>query len=329
MLTLTSVREGLIMATIKDIAQKAGVSMMTVSRAINSPEKVKDEIRDQILAIAKELQYRPNQAARALATRKTGIIQVVVRSSMQANDPYFMRLFVGIADYLSEFNYSIQICRGFDHQNRSDGVIAMGLKDTEDQELYKKAKVPCVLFGKTDLPMDWVDIDNKGAVMQGVEYLIKQGHKSIGFVALDIPDHYARERLEGYRTAMKESSLSIEPSWIIHTMDTKEAGMDAAKALLTDSTLTAIVCSTDVLAIGVLEATKQMKIEVPNQLSIVGMDGIYLDQIVFPHLTTVQQPVYQIGKELAKMLLDRLNNPEKPAQNSIIDVHLLLQGTTK
>ncbi|MBC7959023.1 MAG: LacI family DNA-binding transcriptional regulator [Vallitaleaceae bacterium] len=317
------------MSTIKEIAQMAGVSMMTVSRALNSPEKVKDDVREKILSIAKALEYRPNQAARALAAKKTGIVQVVVMSNMQSSDPYFMNLFVGIADYLSANNYSIQISRSFDGQNRCDGIITMGLKEGEDEELYQKAKVPCVVFGKTNLPMDWVDVDNKGAIVQGIEYLTRIGHKNIGFIALQMDEPYAKERLEGYLEGMKQSQISIQPSWISYVNNTSDGGIDYAKALLVGNpNLTAVVCSSDLLALGVLEAAKLAGKEVPSELSIIGMDGIYLDKISTPYLSTVEQPVYQIGRELAQMLLERMEQPSKAVQRKIIPTRLVLQGTT-
>ncbi len=316
------------MSTIKEIALRAGVSMMTVSRAINTPNKVKEEVRERILAIAEELSYSPNQAARALATRKTGIIQIVVRSDIQASDPYFMRLFVGIADYLSEYHYSIQICRAFDHQNRSDGLIAMGLKFGEDQELFEKAKVPCVLFGKTELPIDWVDVDNKDAIEQGITYLIDGGHSNIGFMALDIQEHYAFERIDGYKETMEKAGIKVKDSWLVYAADLKEVGIERAKQLLEDKSITAIMCSTDRLGISVLQAAKELGIHVPTQLCIIGMDGIYLDQIASPHLTTIQQPVYEIGRELAKTLLERLNDLDQPIQRKRIKAQLLIQGTT-
>lgn len=304
------------MATIKDIAKAAGVSAMTVSRAFNSPDMVKEEVRKNILKIAKDLQYVPNQAARSLMASKSGIIQVV--TGMDPSIHYFTQLFTGAAQYLSEHGLSTMISYKEKGNFQCDGVIYMGLKEEEDKQLLESENKPFVLFGKSDLSIDWVDINNVDGIYTVTKHLIENGHKNIGYIGVK-DDVFNKERYMGFCKAMADFSLKIDEASVFsinHTMeDIKGIGSD----ILNCENITAFVCETDFIAYGLIEYCKEHGRSIPDDLSFVGFDGILHNKLSNPHITTVVQPVYEIGIELAKMLVNRINNPESSKQELLIE----------
>lgn len=308
------------MATIKDIAKKAGVSAMTVSRAFNSPDLVKEEVRERIMSIAEDLAYVPNQAARSLVGKKTGIVQIVM--GMDPGDFYFTQLLAGATNYLSEHGYSVMINRHNTHDYQYDGAIFMGLNEGEDARIHREIKKPFVLFGKSDLPMDWVDLDNVDGMYQITKHLMDKGHTGIGFVGLHVREPYARERYVGYQKAMEEAGLSTPQGAYFETTH----GFDGIKAIAKDMVavkgVTAYVCETDTLAYGLIDEVKGMGMTVPDDLSVAGFDGFLFNQISSPHITTMRQPVFDIGVAVSKVLIDRIEHPDRPYVRQLITTTL-------
>lgn len=308
------------MATIKDIAKKTGVSVMTVSRAFNNPTVVKESVRNEILAVAKELGYVPNQAARSLASNKTGIIQIVTR--MDPSDYYFTQLFTGAADTLSDHGYSIMINRHKALNYQYDGAIYMGLLPGDDKVLFEEMKKPFVIFGKSELPLDWVDIDNVNGTRQVTKYLIDQGHKKIGFLGIKEEESFIKERFDGYQQAMIEAGLPINKESIFYTDHSIEGVMAIRDQLLDHLKVTAYVCESDVLAYQLIKCAQEKGIKIPEDLSVVGFDGFMFNRLSKPHITTVVQPVYEVGRAIAHALMNRMENPKQPVNRQMIQTSL-------
>lgn len=309
------------MATIKDIANKAGVSMMTVSRAFNKPDQVKEELRERIMEISRELDYTPNQAARSLASNKTGIIQLI--TSLSADNHYFTQLFAGAADYLSGHGYSIMINHYTSLNYQHDGIIFTGLSKKDLEKVSSMTKKPYVVFGKPVSGSDWVDINNEKGVQTVTEYLIDKGHKKIGYVGIKSNELFSDERENGFAKAIKEHGLELSDSMFIRVENLHgEAKKDALK-FLGEMDVTAYVCASDQIAFGIVEAAKTLNIKVPEDLSIVGFDGSLYSEVSNPPLTTVKQPVYEIGRVLAKVLLNRIENPKMPTFHELIELDFL------
>lgn len=304
------------MATIKDIARETGVSIMTVSRAFNNPKLVKEEVRKEILEVAKELGYVPNQAARSLASSKSGIIQIVTR--MDPKEFYFSQLFTGAADVLSDEGYSIMINRHEALSYQYDGAIFMGLHPGDDLHLQKTMTKPYVIFGKTDIDTDWVDIDNLGGMKEVTNHLIQKGHKVIGFIGLEVDENFVKERYEGFSSAMKQAGLEIQEDHVFYVNHSMEGVRDHMDKILSDKSITAFVCESDVLAYALIENSKARGLRIPEDLSVVGFDGFMFNHMISPAITTVRQPVYQIGMEIGRCLLDRLKNPKDKAKRILI-----------
>lgn len=312
------------MATIKDIAEMANVSMMTVSRAFNKPEQVKEEVRTRIMEIAEQLRYVPNQAAKSLATNKTGIIQIITK--MNSYEYYFTQLFAGVADHLSLSGYSIMINREYSLNFKCDGAIYMGLEIGQDHTIFEEINVPAVLFGKTDMPVDWLDIDNVDGSYQVTKHLIDKGHKVLAYFGVQSHEAYCIERYNGFDHAMKEAGNVTTPKlYFSTTHDMLEAKEEAKHVLQTmmDEKATGVVCATDMLAYCIIDVAKTMGIEVPKQISVVGFDGFLFNTMSNPHITTVVQPVYKMGMDLADMIIDRLKYPDSAPKRIVVGTTLL------
>lgn len=314
------------MATLKDIAREAGVSMMTVSRALNSPELVSKELRSNIVKVSEELDYVPHHGARSMASNKTGIVQII--TGLKTTDYYFLTLFAGIADYLSENQYAIVIEHNYKTNFKCDGIIVMSLFSDESKDFLKKINVPCVLFGKED-GVDCVDVNNEQGMRESVKYLAQLGHKNLAYVSVDTKERFAKERLDGFIHTANELGLDVKTSNIRSCENTIEAGKELVETLLDESNVSAVVCSTDILAMAVLEVARVRSLKVPEDISVIGFDGVYLHELTVPRLTTVVQPVYEIGRELAKIMLLRIQEPEMDYIQTIVDTSICTGESVK
>lgn len=313
------------MATIKEIAQALDISIMTVSRAFNNPKVVKESLREQIYAKAQELGYVPNQTAKSLASKKTGIIQIITR--LDPKDPYFTRLFTGAAEYLSKNGYSIMISHSSTLNVQCDGAIFMGLLPGEDKSILSAFDKPKVLFGKSDTPVDWVDIDNEGGIQMVTEMLIEEGHTNIGFVGIKTNEGYGQERYDGFISAMQKYDLPIHQKNVYATQLDMDHIRAVAGDVIKNKDISAVVCSTDLIGFGLIDVARNAGIYVPRELSVVGFDGLFHHLLSDPKLTTVAQPVYKIGQVLAKTLLERMEEPNKDYEHKVIPLELLREAS--
>ncbi|MFC0472758.1 LacI family DNA-binding transcriptional regulator [Halalkalibacter kiskunsagensis] len=312
------------MSTMKDVAKIAGVSIITVSRVINSPEKVKESTRKRIQQVMTELGFQPNHTAKALVTNKTRTIHLLHPDVFDTSDPYITKLIGGISCELSENHYSFLFRKDWEFPYKCDGVIAMGLGREEDQLLKDKIDVPCVLFGRTT-DIDWVNVDDVSGAYKMVTYMISQGHKEIGMLVLDSKEPFASERLEGYRGALEENGIPFDPNLIQYVSALEKDGYKKTLELLECTDISALFCSTDLLALGAIRAARELNKKVPDELSIGGYDGVWLDQIAEPQLTTIKQPVFEIGKNLARLLIAKIENPNKSVENILYDPELIIR----
>lgn len=315
------------MATLKDIAEQAGVSMMTVSRALNNPNQVGEELRNKIIKTANRLNYVPHHGARSMASNKTGVIKVV--TGLKTTNYYFIMLFAGIADYLSKNDYALILENEHKINYKCDGVIVMSLHTAEAKKFLDSLNMPFVLFGKSEEAVDCVDINNDKGSYLATKHLIKLGHKKIGYLGIESQELFAAERLQGHFRALKKYGLDDCMVCVENCDNTKEAGKTAAMHLLKNHDITAVACASDLLAMSMLEVAKGINKKVPDDLSVVGFDGVLLNEITEPKLTTIAQPVYEIGAKLAEILINRINYPEASDKKLVIDPVLHMGKSTK
>lgn len=299
------------MSTLKEVADKAHVSSITVSRVINTPELVKPATRERVEKVMASLQYVPNIAAKNLVTRRTGIIDVYIPEDIDLSNPFVVYFIAGISDTLSKRMYSFLLLRNRKKENFCDGYIVTGLLRNEIQEFNEYAKErsrPIVLFGHTELPdVDCIDVDNVTGAKRATEQLIAKGHQRIAMINVDENKDYTTDRRLGYQAAMVENKLPVSEKDVFYAANNLDGGCAATRDILQKNGYTAIFCATDTLAIGAVKAIAEMGLNVPGDISLVGFDGLGHQLLTTPHLSTVYQPIYEIGKELAQTLIDKLD----------------------
>ena len=302
--------------TVTDIARETGYSVMTVSRAFNNPDKVSHGTLARILEKAEELDFHPNQVARSLALKRTNIIYVYIPKELSATEPFVTQTVTAIGERLGENGYSFLLSREFPEKVTCDGVIAMGVnKETEDKLSTLQIEKPVVLFGNHQNVPAWVDVDNYAGQKLAVRHLIERGCKNIVYLSAPLYMNYAKERLQGYKDIMVE--LQREAVAIECKDNNVSAGFEGAKKLLEMGvTIDGIVCATDPIAIGCTHVLKEMGLKIPKNVAVVGFDGFGYENLVNPHLTTVKQPLYEVGVCIADNLLAMLDG-QQPKRSKI------------
>lgn len=320
------------MATMKDVAKSSGVSLITVSRVINSPEIVSEATRLKVEEAMEKLDFVPNFAAKALAQNNTRTIYLYVPKNIGISDPFIMHLIAGVSEELSNANYLFLVKRDLEFNHRCDGVIVMGLDLSEENVFTSKIKIPFVLFGKSSFNIDCVDVDNvKGAAMM-MNHIISKGHKKIAFLMIETNQRFAHDRFDGYKQELEKHNIVFDENLVRYSENTEQDSYLKAYDLMTKEKPTALFCCNDLLAIGAFRAAEKLKLKIPVNISIAGFDGLIFDLIPKVPLTTVRQPVYETGRFLAARLLGRLKNPEMPYEKISIVPELILRksvGTNK
>ena len=301
---------------LEDVAKLAGVSIITVSRVINSPELVKPATREKVERALNELNYVQNPVARALASNKIGIIAVYIPAAIDLTNPFVMHFVAGISEVLSKHVYSFLIRRELDNEHLCDGYIATGLLKDEVKQIYQytsERNRPLVLFGHTEHPdIDCIDVDNTLGAKKVTQLLIENGHRHVAMINVDEDKDYTLDRALGFRRALEEAGIDPQDSPQITAVNNVEGGYGAMKRLIVEHPeVSGIFCATDTLAIGAANAILKAGKKIPANLSLVGFDGLGHDLLVRPNVTTVHQPVYEIGMRLAETLIARLNGSQK------------------
>ena len=306
------------MATIRDVAKLAGVSVGTVSRYLNGFQ-LKNKNMQNIATAIKELNYEENIIAKGLKTNKSLSIGVVINS---LTDVFATSIVTALESYLEANNYSIILC---DYQQspgklsqkleflktRSvDGVIVFHVEKTlpifED---YQKAGIPIVTIDCPieDFETDAILVDNVGASFHAVEKLIEMGHQNIGVIAGTQDRYIGRKRLVGYETALKAANLPIVNEHIKVADYTKESGYLKTKELLKqDQPVTAIYATNYYMTLGAMQAIFEEKLAIPEDISIIGFDYFELSDIFQPLLSVIKQPVEEIGTVAGEIILKRI-----------------------
>lgn len=319
------------MATIKEVAKEAGVSVMTVSRVINNPEIVSEDKVKAVYDAMKKLKYLPNQAAKSLVSNKTGVVKVLIPNTIGLNHPFSMNFIAGISESLSKHLYSFSLVRNTEITQKCDGVIVMGVNNDEELEIIRNMDIPVVWFGRSDSEnFDSVDVDNYHGGYLMTEYLISQGHRDIGMIVINEKKNFCYDRLNGYMQALKDHNIPVSSNLIKYAENMEGDGYRTAMELISTEKISAVFCSSDALALGAVRAAKFLKKNIPHDLSIAGFDGLGIHLLTEPKITTIGQPVYQIGIRLADLLLNKINNPSVAATQELLKPELLIeQSVTK
>ena len=321
--------------TIKDIAKELGLSVSTVSKALNDYPDVAPETRQLVKEAARRMGYRPSAAARTLRTRKTNTIGLIFcLMDRHLTDPYYLDLLSSIGEECSRHGFDLLLSACPDREQehsayermvdgkRVDGIILTGTRHGDERIAYlRKRGFPFVALGRSEEDGDfpYVDVDGAKGVSDGVQHLLDQGYRHIGFIGLPPELICADHRLQGYKMALERNDLSFDPRLVLHCDRlTQEAGYQAMQRLLEldEPPDAAFVCS-DEMALGAMRAVQERGLAVGRDFGIVGFDDIPMAAQVQPPLTSVRQPIYEVGTQLCQMLI-KLVRGEPLKENHII-----------
>lgn len=334
--------------TIKDIARLSGVGISTVSRVINNTGYVSDEVRQKVLRTVKEYNYVPNTSARNLKASGSKNIALFVKG---ITNPFFNKMIRIIEEKCALRGYPLLIQNVDDHTSELDlairekrdrnlcGVILMGGSFGYSEERFRQLGVPCVLVtvsASEEIPRTLyssVKIDDEKEAFRATEYLISLGHSRIGFIYDPLTDRLTPNRLRfmGYQRALREHGIPFDPALVADNTDAPFhsgyiTGFNAVKALCQKSPdMTALFAFADVLALGAAKGAFSLGLRVPEDLSIVGFDGIEAGEFYQPSLDTIYQPANEMALASIEFLFDMLQGGG--AQHRIYDAVLLKRGS--
>lgn len=333
-------------ATMRDVAELAGVSQPTVSRVLNQKStsiRISPETRDKVLAAVEELGYRPNMHARSLRTQQTNLIAILVADITNSFYPQIAR---SVQQVARQQGYDVMISNSdhiYEHEKhfceaiirRSvDGIIMVPIHLTEDDlhDLYHETGTPIAVLGQhvTHPYIDVVYADDEQAVYDVTRWLIdEQGHTSVGYVG--VPDMLppGPRRRRGFQQAMADVGLPVQPEYVYEGDFTLEGGRRVGVELLQLAQLpSALMVANDNMALGVMLALQEGGVRIPQDVAVVGYDNIPEASIIRPGLTTIEQDSADIGYRLANLLFERIQQPDSPAQRIQIRNRLIIREST-
>ena len=330
--------------TIIDVAQKAGVSIATVSRIINDKNgQYNEKTKERVIKAIRELNYQPNVVARGLRSQKTHTVGFVV-SELEA---FFVEVLEGAQSVARKKGYSAFLCNTDYNvkqeenyvvnllERRVDGVIFIGgIMNERHIVRLRKEDIPVVLvekfIEKTDVPS--VGINNVQAAKKAVQHLLRLGHRKIGFISTPFEIVPMRERFKGYRQALMEESIPYDSSivYIEETIGEKDItpGYRLMQKILRGRNVPhAFFITSDAIAIAVIKAIKNFGMEVPDDIALVGFDDIEMASYSDPPLTTVAQPKYQMGAEGMQLLIKLMNGVKVRKKEIELETHIVIRDS--
>jgi LacI family transcriptional regulator len=325
--------------TILDVAKESGVSYSTVSRVLNGFDFVKETTREKVLAATEKLGYVANLQARSLAGGKTRIIGLLVPG---LDNGYIGEIVRGIDEEIAKANYDLMLYTTRRRVGRealyshtisnglSDGIILMvPLLDGEYLESLRADNFPYVLVDQADplLRSATVDSTNWQGAYDATKYLIELGHRQIGFILGLRAIQSASDRLEGYKAALGDYNLPFDETLVAEGDFFNLSGYVAGKQLIQRTPRpTAIFASNDLMALGAMQAIREQGLQIPQDVSLVGFDDIPQASMTHPQLTTVRQPLDQMGRVAVRLLLEQIEqseNPERAARRVTLATRLI------
>ncbi len=327
-------------ATLELVAAEAGVSRATVSRVVNGSPKVNAEIRRNVERAIERLGYVPNAAARSLVTRRSDSVGVVITEPTNRlfTDPFFPRLLRGISGRLSAQGLQLVLLMPESRDEESslerylvrghvDGVVLVSLHGSDPLPAHLVAGgIPIVIGGRppAGVAASYVDVDNREGAMTAVRHLADQGRRRIATIAGPQDMAPGIDRLKGYRDALADLSLAHDPKLETHSDFTSEGGAEAMRLLLeARPDLDAVFAASDFIAAGALSVLRAAGRTVPGDVAVVGYDDSPLAEVVDPRLTSVRQPIEEMGAELVQLLVACIEDPRRPARHVLLSTELI------
>ena len=330
--------------TIFDVAERAGVSIKTVSRVVNNESNVRDATREKVLGAIRELHYKPNAAARELSGKRSRLVGLVYENAQEFS--YLKDVLNGTLDACEARGYSLLLCplalpnpdiaarvREFATQARVEGIVLPApLGDVPAvTALLQQLRIPVAAIAPKDPQPEEINVScNDGEATHSLaEVLIEQGHRAIGFIK-GHPDHGASAvRFAGYRRALERHGIAFSAALVRQGYFDFDSGKTAASELLDlAEPPSAIVASNDDMAAGVLFEARERGLSVPGDLSVVGFDDTQIASRLWPPLTTVRQPIMQMAETAAGLLIDKLNGEAVQSPDEPFECEVVIRNST-
>jgi len=326
-----------VVVTIKDVAREAGVSVGTASQALRDSPVVRETTRRRVLAVSKRLRYQPSALARGLVTRRTHTVGLLISD---ISNPFFVRAVRAVEDVAQENGYNVILCNTDEDptkekcylrvlvEKRVDGIIlattAGSLQAVRD---VRWRRIPLVLFDR-ELPhvsIDTVKVDSVLGGRLATEHLLGLGHRRIAIIHGPVVRSTGAERLRGYLLALRAAGLRPEPALIREGNFKQDSGREMTRKLLELSPRpTALFCTNNLMTVGAMQTLHERGVRIPTDLSLVGYDDMEWWTLTHPPLTTVGQPVYDLGREAMRLLLAQIEaNSRRRPQRVILKPELL------
>lgn len=330
-------------ATIKDVSEKSGFSITTVSRALNGDYPVKKETYDKIMEVIDELNFSRNSSARNLRTKKTNLIALVVAD---INNPYYSRIAKRIDDGLFEKGYNLLVCNTDESIEREKKILQiLQDKDVDSIIISPVSNNTEILRNTQEIGTDIILLDRNLGVADFpfigspnfdsakllTEYLIRLGHEKILFVSGTETAMTAQDRLSGFHAALLENGLSFSPDAVIQGLYKKDKAHQEIKEFLTKNFLakepyTAIFSSNNLMTAGIVEAANELNIRIPNDISLVSFGEIDMQELISPKVTCIKQDIDKIAEVTLKTLLSLVEDRKSVQQKDLLITDYLKVG---
>ncbi|MFO7682158.1 MAG: LacI family DNA-binding transcriptional regulator [Chloroflexota bacterium] len=332
--------------TLKDIAHIAGVSITTVSRGLADYDDVAAETRQHIRQIAQELGYRPNLLARRLQKKRTDTIGFILPTfGPRFSDPFFSEFLAGIGNETAVHEYDLLVSTHAPDSSGEqqayqraaqggwvDGLIVVRTREDDARiKLLHEHNFPFVAFGRSGCGLDfpYVDEDSAAGMRLLVQHFVDLGHRRIGFIAP--PDNlmFGRQRREGFLETMSANGLEVAPEWLVVSDLTQRGGAEATGQLLGAGLgVTAVIAGNDLMAIGAINRIQQHGLQVGHGIALGGFDDIPLAAYTSPPLTTIHQPIYEIGRQVCAMLIALVNGLMPTPAHILLEPTLIIRESS-
>lgn len=327
--------------TIVEVARTSGVSYSTVSRVLSGYEFVKEATRNRVMEAVEQLGYVANLQARSLAGGRSRIIGMLVPN---LDNGYVGTIMRGIDQELERAKYDLILYTSHRHPGNesvyvraitngmTEGLLLIApLVPTSYVNDLRARNFPYVLIDQADRTEDSsvVEATNWQGAYDATRYLSQLGHTQIAFIAGALAISSAVDRLHGYKAAMADCGIPIREEWIIEGDFQQQTGYETAKRLLqsTDPRPTAILASNDLSAFGAMDAARECGLRIPDDISIIGFDDIPQSSVIYPKLTTIRQPLEQMGQVAARMLLAQIEDPGQTPQRVALPTQLVIRDS--
>lgn len=328
-------------STAKDVAQRAGVSIATVSRVINNRESVSPEIRAKVLQAIKVLGYRPSRAAQLLRAKRGHVLGLII-SDIQ--NPFFTAVARGIEDVAYQHGYSLILCNTDEDSEKESlyldvmraeavaGVIlATTVEDNPNVGQFVENGIPVVAIDRhlNDPRIDSVMVDSVQGTLEAMSHLIDLRHRRIGLICGPLTITTMRERRDGYLLAHQQHDLLVSPE-LIQFGGLNQAGGYACAQKLLQLLLspTALFAANNLMTLGALHAIQEHGMRVPQDISVVSFSDMPWASLLQPPLTVIAQPDYELGQKAAELLLERLDKPDKPVSHLQLSLQMIVRAST-